>query len=352
MDNNSLQRNTYQYYGAIHIHTKYSDGTGDIYEISKAAKKAGLDWIIITDHNNFECEEGIFNDIYVIRGEEISPHGGDHYLALGINNQIEPNKDVQININKVREQGGFGFAAHPDESQCRKNKHIPLLWKNKEIIPDGLEIWNWFSNWGDNLNDRNIFQLAYSFLFKNKIITSPRNELLSWWDELNLHSQNIVPAIGGVDAHALKFRYFIIPVTVFPYKTCFKTITNVISTESPLSSDFETAKKQILTSIKQGKNTIVNRNICNEVPQINISNGKNSATCGEAISLTDNTYLNILTNKQIGYKIINDGKEYSQAKTNGCEIPIKNTGKYRIEFSYAGRNFAYTNPIFVTQGES
>ena len=37
--------------GAFHLHSTYSDGTGTIPEIVRDAKKAGLDWIIITDHN-------------------------------------------------------------------------------------------------------------------------------------------------------------------------------------------------------------------------------------------------------------------------------------------------------------
>ena len=50
---------TYNYsIGAIHIHSKFSDGSGDIEQITKAAKKAGLDWIIITDHKQAGVEDG------------------------------------------------------------------------------------------------------------------------------------------------------------------------------------------------------------------------------------------------------------------------------------------------------
>ena len=44
----------FQYCGAIHIHSLFSDGTGDLNTIVKAAKKSGLDWIIVTDHNTME----------------------------------------------------------------------------------------------------------------------------------------------------------------------------------------------------------------------------------------------------------------------------------------------------------
>ena len=77
----------YKYIGAIHIHSNHSDGTGDVNLITKAAKSAGLDWIIITDHNNFDIEEGIFNGIYVIKGEELSPADNhNHYLDITLYN--------------------------------------------------------------------------------------------------------------------------------------------------------------------------------------------------------------------------------------------------------------------------
>ena len=339
--------NTFQYLGAIHIHTKYSDGTGDISSITKAAKKTNLDFIIITDHNSFDINEGIYNGVYVIKGEEITPVKNNHYLALGINKIIEPSNDVQTNIDNVRKQGGFGYAAHPNESRSRKNKWKPIIWENKNVVPDGIEIWNWFSNWADNLDDRNIFKLSYSYFCKNKITTNPDTETLNWWDELNQKSSKIIPAIGGVDAHALKIYKYILPFTVFPYKTCFKTITNVILLKEPLSKDFLTAKNQILTAIKHGNNLIINRKICNNIPCINIVNLNTSKTLGELINLTENTYMDIQADKISDIKVIYNGTEYSKKRENRCRIPITKTGKYRVEFSYSGRGYAYTNPIQV-----
>ena len=214
---NTLQLNKYNSVGAIHIHSVYSDGTGNVDLISKAAKKAGLDWIIVTDHNSFDIEEGIYNGVYVIKGEEISPKNENHYLALGINEYIQPNANAKHNIEAVKLNGGFGFAAHPEESDCRQNSHQPIKWTNKNIIPDGVEIWNWFSEWADNLNDGNVFSLIYSYLFKNKLVKSANSNVLFWWDNLNNASEKIVPAIGGIDAHALKIKDYIIPVTIFPY---------------------------------------------------------------------------------------------------------------------------------------
>lgn len=339
--------NKYYYFGAIHIHSNLSDGSGDIYEISKAAKDAGLDWIMITDHNNFDIEEGIFNGVCVIRGEEISPHGKNHCLALGTNKLINPSDNIQNCLDEIRHQGGFSIAAHPDELENRKNENAPIRWTDKSVIPDGVEIWNWFSNWADNLNDRNLFTLANSFFFKNKLVKVAPPDSIKWWDELNNNSEKIFPAIGGVDAHALKIRKGFIPVTVFPYKPMFKTIANVISLESPLANDFATQKKQILTAIRNGNNLVVNRNVSEKLPDISISNSNHRVSCGENIRLDNNTHLNVSFHKEIFIKVLLNGKELVQINTNNYQSKLDKLGKYRVELFIKNRGFAYSNPILV-----
>ena len=334
------------YLGVIHIHTKYSDGSGDLKDICKAAKLAGLDWIIITDHNNLDIEEGFIEGICVIKGEEISPKN-NHYLALGINKVITPDLDTNDFIKEVRKQGGFGIAAHPDESNCRKNKNKPIKWLDKSLIPDGIEIWNWFSTWGDNYSDRNIFKIIYAYLFKHKLITAPKTETLTWWDRLNNKSEKIFPAIGGIDAHALKINKYIIPITIFPYKKMFRTITNIISLNKPMDKDFETAKKQILNAIKEGRNIIVNRHLCQEIPQINATNTKSKASMGDSLNFDKNTYINIKLGRKFNIKLICNGELIWNKCAKFAKIPLHKKGKYRVEIGLDKLGYAYSNPIII-----
>ena len=44
----------YDYRGIIHCHSTYSDGTGDMEEIGKAANDAGLDFVMMTDHDQMK----------------------------------------------------------------------------------------------------------------------------------------------------------------------------------------------------------------------------------------------------------------------------------------------------------
>ena len=352
INNNDLKLNKFNSLGAIHIHSKFSDGTGDVIDIAKAAKLAGLDWIIITDHNNFDVKEGFYDGVLVIKGEEISPNDDNHYLALGIEKYIEPSFNAQENVEAVRLAGGFGFAAHPDEGvnskwQSRKNQWRAITWLDKNVHPDGIEIWNWFSQWGDNLNDKNIFTLAYAYLFKNKLITKPSLKTIKWWDDLNNNSEKIIPAIGGVDAHAIKPSQYLIPITVFPYKTMFETITNVITLKEPLTNDFETQKSQVLQAIKNGNLMVLNRQVSKDIPIINIKNATNIATLGEAIKLEKNTILKVqLQNKSV-IKIFHNGIKIKKEISKNVEFPLKETGKYRVEIEQKNKGFAYSNPIIV-----
>lgn len=327
----------YKYQGAIHIHTINSDGSGDVETIAKSAKIAGLSWIIITDHNNTDVSEGIINGVYVIKGEEISPNDKNHYLALDINKLIIPSDNCQENVDAVRMNGGFGFAAHPDESESRKNTARPIRWTDKNIIPDGIEIWNWFSQFADNYNDKNIFSVIYAYLFKNNLVKKPNKETIQWWDSLNNQTENIVPAIGGIDAHALKYSKYIIPVTIFPYKDMFRTIVNEIQLDEILNENFEIAKKQILNALKSGKNIIANKSVYKIIPNIYVSVEGNSK------------YLNVECGKISNIKIYRNGIEIQNTLSRSFKLELIQAGKYRAEIEINGKGFAYSNPILIKE---
>ena len=335
-----------KYIGAIHIHTELSDGTGNVKSISKAAKQNNLDFIIITDHNKFDIDEGIYDGVYVIKGEEISPETENHYLAFNIKNCIEPTKASEY-VQEVRRQGGFGFSAHPDESLDRPNKYIPLRWTDKNVIPDGVEIWNWFSLWTDYCNPKGFLNIAYAYLLRHNLIKTPRKETLAWWDKLNNTFSRIVPAIGGVDAHAMKFKRYFATWQIFPYKSMLGTISNVIELDEELSSDFEVAKQQIFKAIKNGHNIIVNRHTSKLLPEIFISNNSQKAYSGENLALDNCTLINIQLGNVFEIRVLHNGTCIHVENSASLSFPINKSGKYRVEISKDGFGFAYSNPIEV-----
>ncbi len=318
--------------GSLHLHTNYSDGTGTIDEIARDAVKAGLDWIIITDHNTLaglhNSEEGWYDGLAVIVGDEISPDTCNHYLALGINEEISPELPPEKVIEKVKAQEGFGFVAHPDESLTRKNHHRPLRWMDWGIRGfDGIEIWNYLSDWTDNYNEKNAI---YSALARNYIIKGPTPKTLNWWDEVNNETDEIIPGIGGADSHAFKVKCF----KIFPYIDTFKTITNYLYLEKELSKDFNQAKKQILNSLKAGDNIIVNRHWTKK-PDNNL-----------LFTVQDKKLL-IKIPQKAHIKVFRSGELIIEKKTEELSIEDLTPGKYRFEAYYKGKPWIFSNPIKV-----
>ena len=164
---------------------------------------------------------------------------------------------------------------------------------------------------------------------------------------MNNDGEKFVPALGGVDAHALLVKDYLIPLYIFPYTVCFKTINNVINLKEPLSKDFEEGKKQILNAVISGNNIIINRHIEKRVPDVYVTNNVSCAFCGENINLDENTKLNIRVNKKSDLRVLLNGKEIYSSITKACSLPLAEKGKYRVEFFRKGRGFAYTNPIVV-----
>lgn len=343
----------YTYPGAIHIHSFYSDGQGDIKHIAAKAKKAGLSWIIITDHNTLrgylQNEEGWYDGVAVIIGSEISPDNSDHYLALNIKSEISEDTYPSEYIRKVKEQNGLGFIAHPDESKTRKNSFKPLRWTDWNIEGfDGLEIWNYMSDWLDNMSTKNIFM---DYLFRHKILTGPSPNLLKWWDQLNNQNSHIIPAIGGTDAHTFIHKLLGIKLKIFGYEDCFKTVTNFITTDTPLSESFDEAKNQILNALKKGQNTIINRTINPNYKDFSfcIMNDDRKAYPGYYINNDKKLKASIKLSKNAIIKLIHNGILVKKVYAKYLIHENLLSGKYRVEISVNNSPWIFTNPVVVLE---
>lgn len=133
------------YIGDGHVHTGHSELDAaywykrghffvpgpTVNDQSLTAKNFGLEWLIITDHEEMldskewieekqECEiaKNIYN-LPVMIGEEVGSIipkvSQGHYLAYNINSYVDASPfSAQDMIDKTQEAGGFGFIAHPD----------------------------------------------------------------------------------------------------------------------------------------------------------------------------------------------------------------------------------------------
>jgi hypothetical protein len=254
----------HEYIGAVHIHSRYSDGTGDFPEIVRAASEVGLDFLMFSDHNTLRPKqdgwEGWRDNVMVLIGYEINDRQDrNHYLAYGLDKTVGVRITAHEYVRRVRERGGIGFIAHPDEKRNSMPEHPPYPWHEWDVTDfDGLEIWNHMSEWMEGLTDENKFQ---RFIHPLKSITSPPERTLRRWDDL-ARTRRVV-GIGGTDAHAHKADVMgFFDVEVFPYKVMFKSVHTHVLLDEPVrrgdADAFEADKWRIYEALRAGRCFVAN----------------------------------------------------------------------------------------------
>ena len=138
------------------MHTPYSDGEGYHAEIAQAAISAGLDYIIVTDHNIL-VEAGItpyhFSEdkkkrVLVMTGEEVHDTSllpqSNHLLVYNTGRELaacayDPQRLIDRGVNR---SGGMCFCAHPFDYASKLIDYEPINWRRWDVKVFGLEIWS------------------------------------------------------------------------------------------------------------------------------------------------------------------------------------------------------------------
>jgi hypothetical protein len=346
----------YEYIGALHMHSVFSDGSGEVKEIAQAASEIGLDYIILTDHNTLralkEGYEGWYENTLLLVGCELNDKNNvNHYLAFGIDEAYSTRLSARQYVKKVNDDGGIGFIAHPHEKREHMKEHPPYPWVDWDIEDyTGIEIWNHMSEWMENLTEQNKYQ---SFLHPLKSINSPQQETLELWDNLNLKRK--VVGIGGVDAHAHKYNLLgFLEVEIFPYKVLFKSIRTHIITEEELvkgksGKSVEASKKIVYNAIGSGRCFIAN-DYHHESKGFRFfaKSDKNIYEMGDTVPLNKKISLNVLLPvSKAEIRLIHNSKKVNIVESNKAEFIVNKKGVYRIEVYYKDKAWIFSNHIRV-----
>ncbi|PYR15981.1 MAG: hypothetical protein DMF94_29665 [Acidobacteria bacterium] len=130
--------------GIVHVHTNRSDGLSPPDEIAAAAARAGLKFVVFTDHGDAtrRPDPPVYRSgVLCLDGVEISTTGG-HYVALDMPASPYPlHGEARDVVEDVRRLGGFGIAAHPDSPKPQ------LRWQEWTAPFDGIELLNPDTSW-------------------------------------------------------------------------------------------------------------------------------------------------------------------------------------------------------------
>ncbi len=346
----------YEYLGSIHMHSTFSDGTGDVPDIAKFADEVGLDFIMLTDHNTLRAlDEGFekwYGNTLLLVGVEINDkENKNHYLAFGINEAFTTRTPALKYVAKVKEEGGIGFLAHPHEKRTHK-EHPAYPWTewNTEDFT-GIEIWNHMSEWVENLTEDNKYR---SFLHPLRTVTAPPKETLKVWDELNIKRK--VVGIGGIDAHAHKYNLVgFLEVEIFPYKVLFKSIRTHILVDEPIKKgksqkDIDTAKWQVYNALRNARCFFANDYVAESKGfRFFAEHGGKKYQMGDTVPDSKNIKLKVfLPASEAEIKLIRNGHLIEHTKGIDAEFVIGKKGVYRVEVYKDNRAWIFSNHIRVS----
>lgn len=346
----------YDYKGAIHVHSTHSDGTGDVAEIMKGANEAGLDFVILTDHDSTAAqdagEEKWHDSSLLICGAEISPEK-NHYLAVGDGKLKQAKtlkqKSPQEVIDAVAKQGFLGFISHPNHGGNQRFSVPAKPWEAWDATGfTGMGLWDLRTDWQSKVDaeksNPNLFDQFTRYL------SGPNPETLARWDAAN-QTRRVV-GIGELDNHKDKLEVDGRTFDIFPYDTAFKTVTNHLQLPEPLKKDAAGARKQILEALAEGR-IYISFDWWNDPAEFvfEIDEEDQTAAMGGELALIERAELAVTLSGPAHLIVKRNGKPIHEApEADEALLDITEPGVYRVEAYQNNLPWILSNPIRVTGG--
>jgi hypothetical protein len=344
----------------LHIHTSYSDGSGSYHEVARAALNAGIDVLLVTDHNVLvQGVDAYYRDkekrTLLIAGEEVHDQAREpqknHLLVFGANRELATlASTTQELINAVRQAGGICFLAHPIDPALPAFGETDISWIDWDARDyTGIELWNGFSELKTVVKSK-AGGLFYAF-FPEAVARGPIPGILQLWDRL-LASGERVLAIGGSDAHALQMSLGPLHRTIYPYAYHFSAVNTHLLVPEPLSGDVQTDKQMIFQSMAAGR-CFIGYDLPAATRGFRFSaQGRDGiAEMGGTIAAQGTFTLQVVLPAMAEVFLLRNGQilktAFSETMTHFEDRP----GIYRVEvyrrFLAKKRGWIFSNPIFV-----
>lgn len=355
----------HEYIVNLHMHTRYSDGSGSHQDIIKAAQQAGIDAVIVSDHNvwvdgldgyHSQADREEQKPVLMLVGEEVHDQARqpqkNHLLIFGADRELATFAHKPgLLIKNAKEAGGLTFLAHPLDSDAPAFGEDDLSWVDWKVKGyTGIELWNGMSEFKSLLKSK-FHALFYAYNPK-QIASGPFPKTLEKWDELLATGRKVV-AIGGSDAHAMLARMGPLKRVLFPYEFHFRSINTHIYTPKPFSGDADSDIHLILDALKRGHVFIgYDLPASSRGFRFSAHYADGVAWMGDEVSAEKGVTLQIRLPQTNEMRLIKDGVVLkSMTKRKTFSYHAKEPGVYRVEVYiwYQGKRsgWIFSNPIYV-----
>jgi hypothetical protein len=327
----------------VHVHSTHSDGSGTVPQIARAAARAGVDVVLLTDHDTLAAkragEERWYDDVLVLVGEEVSPTDRDHFLAFGVEREVSRRLSGPEICDAVRGAGGFGFAAHPFSRGSERFKRPAIAFRDLDCL-DGVELWSFLNDTGERL--RSVADLLRMIWTPQRVIGGPPAGNLREWDRL-CQARRVV-AVGGLDAHQFGIRVGRwVPIRAMSYARTFRQLHTHVLLDEPLSHELEADRARVYEALRDGRCYIANDRVA-DARGFAFSAG---VPMGGETRFAEGIELHARVPRPAQLRLIHNGELAAQVEGTAIDQPVAEPGVYRIEASIGGRPWIYSNPVYL-----
>ena len=348
--------------GAYHIHTDRSDGSGSVEDVARAARRAGIAFVVLTDHGDGTRppDPPAYRDgVLCIDAAEINSIDG-HIVALGLAGPAPyplagPARDVIEDIHRL---GGWAVIAHPESPRA------DLRFRAQNVPFDGIEWLNVDSEWRDETEGlmaaavRGLLRPAETMatFFARPVRTLQR------WDA----AARTRPVFGlaALDAHArIGWKEDEEPRqrTAFArptYEAMFRTLVQSVELEAPLSGHAVDDARRVLSALVAGRSFSIVRALAFPATldfSVKTDGGAAIPSGGRMDVGQAPATLHVEVPEAPGARIVvlQNGREIAAARGPVNRV-VSEPGVYRAEVFFPGGSAPWlmSNPIVIDGGRS
>jgi hypothetical protein len=351
--------------GIIHVHTSRSDGRGTATEVAAVGARAGLKFVVFTDHGDATTtpDPPVYRSgVLCLDAVEISTQGG-HYLALDMPAAPYPlGGDPRDVVEDVKRLGGFGIVAHPESPKPA------LMWQAWDAPFDGIEWINPDTSWRVRLQGG--WSSRWSMLAALATYPIRPAETMARllggtalhvdrWQAVALTRRVVI--LAGADAHAnLAFgngdpidNRFSLPLP--GYEASFRTMSVHASLEGSLTGNPTTDAGMVMRALRAGRAYVAIDGLATPPSfEFSATGGDETVGQGDGLVRTGPVTLRVKSNAPPSYTTVVWHSDKLLASFNGkTEISqtVDRPGVYRIEITapskYGPSPWLISNPIYV-----
>lgn len=347
----------------LHMHTPYSDGEAYHAEIAEAALRAGLDVVLVTDHNvwvdgpaRYYAHDG--KRVLLLVGEEVHDQTRqpqkNHLLVFGAEQELAQHAaQPQALLNAAADVGALTFLAHPVDPPAPLVGESDLSWVSWEVTNyTGLELWNYMTSFKALMTSRTA---ALRYAYNPELgMTAPFAEALEQWDRLTTAGRRVV-AIGNSDAHGTEYRAAGLRRVIFPYEFLFRQVNTHLLSEAAPNGDYAHDRALVFDALAKGNCFVAYDGAApTRGFRFSATHERGTALMGDDVNNRHGVTMQVASPAPASLRLLRNGTEVGRwdNQTHALvQIPAGETGVYRVEahLNYSGRlrGWVYTNPIYL-----